>query len=644
MTYIHYYNIHNMLYCTIDGQVAYPDTSEKIKVTYGNPSVNDSGEYTYEMTFPMAILSNYAIFRAANRLEVTKTLEAYEDVKLYADNRMVISGKGTVTAITDEAVKIQVVGGKSRIKYDSRFERHFIDEMDLGSAPEFTWKSETLRLFSSNVYRFVELDRDKAIIGEQNPLRPGSFNYVFAPVYDETNSMSKNLYLHDPKMKRRYFIRPAVQPNLFYVFRKVMEAEGFSVDISALENTPFANLYVASARGTLRLAKALPHWTVYTFMEEFRKLFNATMVINDAAKKVTVVTKDELETSETVTYEMLDEYSTEYDEDGLKSFASSNIEYDLEESENRSGYDVVPLEVQREFPPRDVADINEVNTVAAGMTTKETLTTLFRFTGGSAEGLFLYYDSSGEKATRRLAGFFSPLVRDKDSDETVKLLITPAAYDWVQRWGEDNAEDMGWVEYHQFGQGKTMPLISVSNEKECPSDQMTYDDEDGEYYVSVADAMAGTEVEEGEDTDEKMKLFFLSNYDYNWVDDSTPLRYSAEREGENLTARCPLAYTDCRNVLGIGNALDISGVILTGLGSLSLQAAAAADTIGNYQAGTTQVRNKMQLVIKFITEDIPDPANIYIFHNRRYLCSKIEMEVSNDGVSKVKTGYFYEMG
>ena len=595
-----------MLYCTIDGQVAYPDTSEKIKVTYENPSVNDSGEYTYEMTFPMAILSNYAIFRAANRLEVTKTLEAYEDVKLYADNRMVISGKGTVTAITDEAVKIQVVGGKSRIKYDSRFERHFIDEMDLGSAPEFTWKSETLRLFSSNVYRFVELDRDKAIIGEQNPLRPGSFNYVFAPVYDETNSMSKNLYLHDPKMKRRYFIRPAVQPNLFYVFRKVMEAEGFSVDISALENTPFANLYVASAR--------------------------------------TVVTKDELETSETVTYEMLDEYSTEYDEDGLKSFASSNIEYDLEESENRSGYDVVPLEVQREFPPRDVADINEVNTVAAGMTTKETLTTLFHFTGGSAEGLFLYYDSSGEKATRRLAGFFSPLVRDKDSDETVKLLITPAAYDWVQRWGEDNAEDMGWVEYHQFGQGKTMPLISVSNEKECPSDQMTYDDEDGEYYVSVADAMAGTEVEEGEDTDEKMKLFFLSNYDYNWVDDSTPLRDSAEREGENLTARCPLAYTDCRNVLGIGNALDISGVILTGFGSLSLQAAAAADTIGNYQAGTTQVRNKMQLVIKFITEDIPDPANIYIFHNRRYLCSKIEMEVSNDGVSKVKTGYFYEMG
>ena len=85
-------------------------------------------------------------------------------------------------------------------------------------------------------------------------------------------------------------------------------------------------------------------------------------------------------------------------------------------------------------------------------------------------------------------------------------------------------------------------------------------------------------------------------------------------------------------------------MILTGFGSLSLQAAAAADTIGNYQAGTTQVRNKMQLVIKFITEDIPDPANIYIFHNRRYLCSKIEMEVSNDGVSKVKTGYFYEMG
>ena len=47
--------------------------------------------------------------------------------------------------------------------------------------------------------------------------------------------------------------------------------------------------------------------------------------------------------------------------------------------------------------------------------------------------------------------------------------------------------------------------------------------------------------------------------------------------------------------------------------------------------------------IKFITDKIPDPSDIYIFHNKKYICEKIEMEVTDEGVSKEKTGYFYEI-
>ena len=45
--------------------------------------------------------------------------------------------------------------------------------------------------------------------------------------------------------------------------------------------------------------------------------------------------------------------------------------------------------------------------------------------------------------------------------------------------------------------------------------------------------------------------------------------------------------------------------------------------------------------IKFIADDIPDPSNIYIFNNRRFVCQKIEMEVTGEGLDRVKTGYFY---
>ena len=44
-----------MVYCTIDDKVAFPSSSDKIKVTYENPFIKDSGSYTYDVTFPMSI-------------------------------------------------------------------------------------------------------------------------------------------------------------------------------------------------------------------------------------------------------------------------------------------------------------------------------------------------------------------------------------------------------------------------------------------------------------------------------------------------------------------------------------------------------------------------------------------------------------
>ena len=49
------------------------------------------------------------------------------------------------------------------------------------------------------------------------------------------------------------------------------------------------------------------------------------------------------------------------------------------------------------------------------------------------------------------------------------------------------------------------------------------------------------------------------------------------------------------------------------------------------------------ITFKFVTDDIPDPSKIFIFHNKRYICQKIEMNVTDDGIDKEKTGYFYEI-
>lgn len=102
-----------MIHCTIDGNIGYPSSTDKIKVTVENQYINDSGTYTYDVNFPMSILENQVLFNNINRFDVRKNIANFEDCKLFANNRLLISGKGVVTGITNDTVKLQLVGGKS---------------------------------------------------------------------------------------------------------------------------------------------------------------------------------------------------------------------------------------------------------------------------------------------------------------------------------------------------------------------------------------------------------------------------------------------------------------------------------------------------------------------------------------------------
>ena len=54
-----------MIVCSLNGKTAYPSSSDKIKVTYENQFVKDSGSYTYDISFPMDIMPTTALSSAA---------------------------------------------------------------------------------------------------------------------------------------------------------------------------------------------------------------------------------------------------------------------------------------------------------------------------------------------------------------------------------------------------------------------------------------------------------------------------------------------------------------------------------------------------------------------------------------------------
>ena len=630
-----------MIFCTINAHVAYPSTTDKIKVTYANQYIEDSGSYTYDISFPMSIHANQLLFGNIHRFDVHKPTAAFDDCKLYADNRLVICGKGTVTAVSESMVKLQIVGGKSRIKYNSRFESHYIDEIDF--PPVQIVSGIDAKRYAQLSLSYVDASKQPSLVMVDltNGIRVGQPGVaVFYPIYDESyDCISNSLYaakfdklkvdgISYPTGKMAVMQSLAVQPNLLHVLEYVLRYEGYTIRRNDYNVEPWNRLYIASARRSCHIKDALPHWSVYTFIEEFRKLFNATFVFDDIEKEVSIISTNELTSDNAVAYECLGEYSTEFDEDGLESLATSNVEYSFDSSGNRDWRESIPLSVLKQYPIKEFESGEDMNTAAMAMSTRERRSTIFK------QGLSYYIwallpkDGNPENKDlteqRTVCGLFNPILRDRESDSCVDLKMIPVAMTQRKRWSGKNI-----LSLTDLMPNSKVIMPSMSNDKDSSLGNLT-EDADGNYYVSVQDAMQGTDLSaaSSESSDETMRLMFSGDY-VRSLDKGITTKGGVFGSGDDTIFRYPIALTDYRMYpawTGTGETVSLS-----------------LDRLQHNWGISVEIDSHNLFCIRFLTDDIPDPSNIYIFNNRRFVCQKIELEVSGEGFDRVKTGYFYEI-
>jgi hypothetical protein len=625
-----------MITCIINGHKAYPISTSSIKVTYANQYVTDDGEYTYDITFPMNILENRVIFKNVSRLEVKKNIAKYDDCKLFCNSQLIMSGVGTILSVNEKEIKLQIVGGKSRIKFNDRMTKHYIDEIPFGTAdkPGYTvdkgW-SQGWKGFQkiNDIYR---LDDDKSeFLGVEG-------KWCFVPVRDETNDMIAN-FVGVAKTKQfigsnaPFIMNLAVQPNLMYIFRKVVEYEGYTLKRNDFDCKPWNLLYIASAYKTRELRRALPHWSSYTFIEEFRKLFNATIVFDDIQKTCSVIKKSELTTADSVAIEPLAEYTTDYDEDGSFSTSSTaNLEYNLGDSANRDNYEVISKKVFENFEiVHSTATLdpqNQFQGTTQSWSEKQKRQTIIECNGS----YYIYVENEGSK-TWQLAGVWSPLIRDSSSDDYVELNISPAA-----QVVEDINFKTAILEDNYY---EKRCFLSIPNDKEPDSKECDVDD-DGFSYTSVQDAIDDeSTLDKSEDDQECMNIFFIipgevqDDNKFSWV---------------RAKSRWPKFKTDYRiNKEYCGSTEGGFGGNRGGTFkekypySLSICTKPTNDvvTLGCLHDNGLRLDNKNCMEVKFKSDDIPDPSKIYIIRNKRFVCEKIEMEVKDDAIEPVYTGYFY---
>ena len=620
-----------MITCIINGHKAYPISTSSIKVTYANQYVTDDGEYTYDITFPMNILENRVIFKNVSRLEVKKNIAKYDDCKLFCNSQLIMSGVGTILSVNEKEIKLQIVGGKSRIKFNDRMTKHYIDEISFGTAdkPGYTvdkgWSQGIKDLQKiKDIYR---LDEDKSqFLGVEG-------KWCFVPVRDETNDMIANFVGVDRTKQfigynAPYIMNLAVQPNLMHIFRKVVEYEGYTLKRNDFDCKPWNLLYIASAYKTRELCKALPHWSSYTFIEEFRKLFNATIVFDDILMTCSVINASELTTADSIEIEPMDEYTTDYDEDGSFSTSSTaNLEYNLGNSANRDNYEVITKKIFDNFEIVHSKELMGANKQFASTTLswseKQKRQTIIENFGN----FYVYMVDENNNKSWKPAGIWSPLIRDNSSDDFIDLNISPAA-----QVVENINFKSGLMEDKYY---ERRCLLSIPNDKE--SDSKEYDvDDDGYSYTSVQDALDDeSALDNSEDEQECMNIFFILPGRVQSTDGSTTkLSWVGEK------SRWPQFLTDYRINegfrLGIAHFEDCYFSL-----SLCMKSEFGTTSLGTLHANGLKIDNKNCMEVKYRSDDIPDPSKIYIIRNKRFVCEKIEMEVKDDAIEPVYTGYFY---
>lgn len=621
-----------MITCVINGMAAYPAASQSIKLTYANQYVTDDGEYSYDINFPMSIMDNRRVFHNVSRFDVSKVTQKYNDCKLYVSGRLILSGVGTVISVTEAEIKLQIVGGKSRIKFNDKLTKHYIDEIPFGTAdkPGYTVDKGFSQKFKDKISEIYRLNEDKSeFLGAEG-------RWCFMPVRDETNDLIANFVGVDRTKQfigynAPFIMNLAVQPNLMYIFRKVVEYEGYSLKRNDFDCKPWNLLYIASAYKTRELCKALPHWSSYTFIEEFRKLFNATIVFDDIKKTCSVINASELTTADSVEIETLDEYTTDYDEDGSFSTSSTaNLEYNLGDSANRDNYEVIPKKVFDSFEIVHSEELMGSDRQFASTTLlwseKKKRQTIIENYGD----YYIYVEDEDGNKNWKLAGIWSPLIRDSASDDYVDLNISPAA-----QVVENINFKSGLLEDNYY---EKRCLLSIPNDKEPDSKECDID-EDGYSYTSVQDALDDESMlDTSEDEQECMNIFFIlpgrvqtgdgTNTRLSWVGNKS---------------RWPQFMTDYR----INYGYRFSGIAFIDDAyyslALCMKSEIGTTCLGSLHDNGFKIDNKNCLQVKFKSEVIPDPSNTYIIHNKKYVCEKIELEVKDDQIEPIFVGYFYMM-
>lgn len=365
-----------MLTLYLNSKPAVLKAQTEIKLTRENPLFTDSGDYTFEVSLPLeGCAENLAIFGALHRAEVGKGAWLGKRLRaLLVSLPLRVEGTAVVTSVTDAEVKVQLLGGRSALNVsllDEQGRDRYIDELpSLGQALQGAY----VRAMGEHSVQTYESTRDAMMRGklmwqsdENDPtsLRIGDEDATALPLYSTTDKKlvnelcetmartgggggrdsafgDKSLGLLAPIKRAGSTLESTVfeesyvfapQPYLVPLIERVFRALGFEVraEDNALRGTWFERLIVANVRPTLDYRQMLPHWTAREFVTEVQRFFGVLIEVDGKRLKITRrASLYAADRSEVVLSAVSDAYTTTLEQEGSrKDVAQARVGYKL---------------------------------------------------------------------------------------------------------------------------------------------------------------------------------------------------------------------------------------------------------------------------------------------------------------------------
>lgn len=576
---------------TTDWRRVYFDSSQGFKLTRENPYFTQSESYTLDVALPMDILDNRSFLGNLQRMERRKNMPAMK-CRLLVNNTTVLFGSAKVTQVTEQLVKIQLLGGRSEVNFLAEENGEFIDELPLGMIP----------------------------VGG-NSVDTG-IRMVVSPINNETNERGGG--------------RGVYQFCLIDLAKQIINYYGFTVVECTVDVEPWNHLYVATAKQTRDAAHTLPHWSPREFFSEFCNFFNVSLDIDEMRRTVAIVdTPSFFNGRQHIQLKPVDEYTAEISNDS-HALAADNLSFDLSSSSGHD-YDCVPENVRLYASTREFNTYDAALSAYSAMSESERKRHIFKCPVGSFAAWNHDYSDWGDDQPHTLftqVDVLAPLIRANNANET-KMKICPVAIvmgEYQSAFGTgDNAHTLTSRMFlpsleNPTGNDTVLQITGSGNFGGSFSDHQS--EEEGATIQELVEGEA--DIEKQAEKEDRLQVMFIDDVlqTFSRVDSTDPENYT------QLTHI--VGFTDWKYKKSHRGSEHRRW-------SLSLCQTDAAYYLGQLHVNGFSFDMKAKHIFRFVAESMPDARDIFIVRGKLYGCEKIEANVTAEGFDRLMTGYFYEM-